>query len=119
MRTISAKASASAGTIQSQGDSATELKAADTPKHVQTASGTSKARAFPEGQQITQRGLEIYQSGGVRALYWAHAANLIAQAPWAGWGYGAFEFSFLNEYAAKMALQPQLLRADAASCVSF
>ena len=62
----------------------------------------------PEGQQLTQRGLEIYQSGGVRAQYWAHAANLIAQAPWTGWGYGTFEFTFLNEYAAKLALQPQL-----------
>ena len=62
----------------------------------------------PEGQQFTQRGLEIYQSGGLRTIFWAHAADLIYQAPWAGWGYGAFEFTFLNEYAAKLALQPQL-----------
>jgi O-antigen polymerase len=76
---------------------------------VLVALGVAIALGFkPEGQQITQRGMEIYQSGGVRALYWAHAANLIAQAPWAGWGYGAFEFTFLNEYAAKMMVQPQL-----------
>ena len=49
---------------------------------VLVALGVAIALGFkPEGQQFTQRGLEIYQSGGARAVYWAHAANLTAQAP--------------------------------------
>ncbi|WP_396433065.1 Wzy polymerase domain-containing protein [Limnohabitans sp.] len=74
---------------------------------VLVALGVAIALGFSP-EDTTQRGLEIYQSGGIRVLYWAHAANLIAQAPWAGWGYGAFEITFLNEYATKMMLQPQL-----------
>lgn len=60
----------------------------------------------PESQQVTQRGLEIYLSGGIRTLYWSHAADLIAKSPWSGWGYGSFEFTFLNEYANKVAINP-------------
>lgn len=45
-----------------------------------------------------KRGIEIYQSGGLRADYWLHALKLIAQSPWSGWGYGGFESTFLHHY---------------------
>jgi O-antigen polymerase len=45
------------------------------------------------------RGVEVYQSVGVRPTYWAFAAKLVAASPWTGWGYGGFEATFINEYA--------------------
>jgi len=62
----------------------------------------------PEGHRAVQRGFEMYQSIGVRTLFWSHALDLMAQAPWSGWGYGGFESTFLTQYAAKVALDPGL-----------
>lgn len=65
--------------------------------------------ARPEGASgVASRGLEIYQSGGVRIAYWTHSLHLIAQSPWIGWGYGGFESTFLHEYANRMAANPAL-----------
>ena len=59
-----------------------------------------------------KRGIEIYQSGGVRTLYWSYAAKLIAEAPWSGWGYGSFESVFLHQYMADKALNPAMLQIE-------
>lgn len=59
-----------------------------------------------------KRGLEIYQSGGMRSVYWPYAAKLIAQAPWRGWGYGSFESVFLHHYMADKALNPSMVQIE-------
>lgn len=59
-----------------------------------------------------KRGLEIYQSGGMRSIYWPYAAKLIAEAPWAGWGYGSFEPVFLQHYMADKALNPAMVQIE-------
>ncbi|HHQ4736311.1 TPA: Wzy polymerase domain-containing protein [Aeromonas veronii] len=59
-----------------------------------------------------KRGLEIYQSGGMRSIYWPYAAKLIAEAPWAGWGYGSFESVFLHHYMADKALNPSMVQIE-------
>ncbi|MGN5139821.1 Wzy polymerase domain-containing protein [Aeromonas sp. 164P] len=59
-----------------------------------------------------KRGLEIYQSGGMRSIYWPYAAKLIAQAPWRGWGYGSFESVFLHHYMADKALNPSMVQIE-------
>ncbi|MDX7676372.1 Wzy polymerase domain-containing protein [Aeromonas caviae] len=59
-----------------------------------------------------KRGLEIYQSGGMRSIYWPYAAKLIAEAPWAGWGYGSFESVFLQHYMADKALNPAMVQIE-------
>lgn len=59
-----------------------------------------------------RRGLEIYQSGGMRSIYWPYAAKLIAQMPWTGWGYGSFESVFLHHYMADKALNPAMLQIE-------
>lgn len=59
-----------------------------------------------------RRGLEIYQSGGMRSIYWPYAAKLIAQMPWTGWGYGSFESVFLHHYMADMALNPAMVQIE-------
>lgn len=59
-----------------------------------------------------KRGLEIYQSGGMRSIYWPYAAKLIAQAPWSGWGYGSFESVFLHHYMADKALNPSMVQIE-------
>jgi len=59
-----------------------------------------------------KRGLEIYQSGGMRSVYWPYAAKLIAQAPWSGWGYGSFESVFLHHYMADKALNPSMVQIE-------
>ncbi|HHQ4672483.1 TPA: Wzy polymerase domain-containing protein [Aeromonas veronii] len=59
-----------------------------------------------------KRGLEIYQSGGMRSIYWPYAAKLIAQAPWSGWGYGSFESIFLHHYMADRALNPSMAQIE-------
>ncbi|MGL5303282.1 MAG: Wzy polymerase domain-containing protein, partial [Aeromonas sp.] len=45
------------------------------------------------------RGLEIYQSGGVRTDIWLFSLDLISKHWLVGNGYGGFEATFLNEYA--------------------
>lgn len=59
-----------------------------------------------------KRGLEIYQSGGMRSIYWPYAAKLIAQMPWTGWGYGSFESVFLQHYMADKALNPAMVQIE-------
>ncbi|MFQ1907883.1 Wzy polymerase domain-containing protein [Aeromonas veronii] len=59
-----------------------------------------------------KRGLEIYQSGGMRSIYWPYAVKLIAQAPWSGWGYGSFESVFLHHYMADKALNPSMVQIE-------
>ncbi len=59
-----------------------------------------------------KRGLEIYQSGGMRSVYWPYAARLIAEAPWTGWGYGSFESVFLQHYMADKALNPAMVQIE-------
>lgn len=59
-----------------------------------------------------KRGLEIYQSGGMRSIYWPYAINLILQAPWTGWGYGSFESVFLHHYMADKALNPSMVQIE-------
>lgn len=64
------------------------------------------------GLSGAKRGLEIYQSGGMRSIYWPYAARLIAEAPWAGWGYGSFESVFLQHYMADKALNPAMVQIE-------
>lgn len=59
-----------------------------------------------------RRGLEIYQSGGMRSIYWPYAAKLIAQMPWTGWGYGSFESVFLHHYMADKALNQAMVQIE-------
>ncbi|WP_252353520.1 PglL family O-oligosaccharyltransferase [Aeromonas jandaei] len=59
-----------------------------------------------------KRGLEIYQSGGMRSIYWPYAIKLILQAPWTGWGYGSFESVFLHHYMADKALNPAMVQIE-------
>ena len=58
------------------------------------------------------RGIEVYQSQGMRPVYWAYAAKLIAQAPWTGWGYGEFEPTLLYKYMAEKALHPEMVQIE-------
>ncbi|MCF3099684.1 ligase [Aeromonas australiensis] len=64
------------------------------------------------GMAGVKRGVEIYQSGGMRSIYWPYAAKLIAQAPWSGWGYGSFESVFLHHYMADKALNPSMVQIE-------
>ncbi len=59
-----------------------------------------------------KRGLEIYQSGGMRSIYWPYAVKLIVQAPWSGWGYGSFESVFLHHYMADKALNQSMVQIE-------
>lgn len=59
-----------------------------------------------------KRGLEIYQSGGMRSVYWPYAIKLISQSPWTGWGYGSFESVFLHHYMADKALDPTMVQIE-------
>ncbi|WP_349918528.1 PglL family O-oligosaccharyltransferase [Aeromonas veronii] len=59
-----------------------------------------------------KRGLDIYQSGGMRSIYWPYAAKLIAESPWTGWGYGSFEPVFLEHYMADKALNPAMVQIE-------
>ncbi|MGY3888707.1 Wzy polymerase domain-containing protein [Aeromonas mytilicola] len=59
-----------------------------------------------------KRGVEIYQSGGYRPIYWVYCAKLIAEAPWTGWGYGSFESVFLQHYMADKALNPSMVQIE-------
>lgn len=60
------------------------------------------------GTSGVKRGVEMYQSAGVRWPIWTYSAKLIAQAPWTGWGYGNFEATLLNHYMADKALTPAM-----------
>ncbi|MHA7000951.1 PglL family O-oligosaccharyltransferase [Aeromonas schubertii] len=59
-----------------------------------------------------RRGMEIYQSGGMRSIYWPYAWQLILQKPWLGWGYGGFESLFLHSYMAEKALNPSMVQIE-------
>lgn len=64
------------------------------------------------GMTGVKRGIEIYQSGGYRPIYWAYCAKLISQMPWTGWGYGSFEPVFLQHYMADKAQHPAMVQIE-------
>lgn len=76
------------------------------------ALGVALGLASQYGMAGAKRGLEIYQSGGMRSIYWPYAARLIVEAPWSGWGYGSFESVFLQHYMADKALNPAMVQIE-------
>lgn len=74
--------------------------------------GVGLGLASQYGISGVKRGLEVYQSGGMRSVYWPYAAKLIAQSPLAGWGYGGFETTFLHHYMADKALNPAMVQIE-------
>lgn len=74
--------------------------------------GVGLGLASQYGISGVKRGLEVYQSGGMRSVYWPYAARLIAQSPLAGWGYGSFETTFLHHYMADKALNPAMVQIE-------
>ncbi|WOX51144.1 Wzy polymerase domain-containing protein [Aeromonas sp. CD] len=76
------------------------------------AIGVGLGIASQYGISGVKRGLEAYQSGGMRSIYWPYAAKLIAQSPWVGWGYGSFETTFLYHYMADKALNPAMVQIE-------
>lgn len=76
------------------------------------ALGVGLGIASQYGISGVKRGLEVYQSGGMRSIYWPYAAKLIAQSPWVGWGYGSFETTFLHHYMADKALNPAMVQIE-------
>lgn len=74
--------------------------------------GVGLGLASQYGISGVKRGLEVYQSGGMRSVYWPYAAKLIAEAPLAGWGYGSFETTFLHHYMADKALNPAMVQIE-------
>lgn len=76
------------------------------------ALGVALGLASQYGMAGAKRGLEIYQSGGMRSIYWPYAAKLIAETPWTGWGYGSFESVFLHHYMADKALNPAMVQIE-------
>ncbi len=76
------------------------------------ALGVALGLASQYGMAGAKRGLEMYQSGGMRSVYWPYAARLIAEAPWSGWGYGSFESVFLQHYMADKALNPAMVQIE-------
>nr|WP_310597308.1 Wzy polymerase domain-containing protein [Aeromonas aquatica] len=74
--------------------------------------GTALGLVSQYGMSGAKRGLEIYQSGGMRSIYWPYAAKLIGEAPWTGWGYGSFEPIFLQHYMADKALNPAMVQIE-------
>lgn len=54
------------------------------------------------------RGLDIYQTGGIRSVYWSYIIKLIMQSPLVGWGYGGFESTFLHEYMSDRFINPTM-----------
>lgn len=76
------------------------------------ALGVGLGIASQFGISGVKRGLEVYQSGGMRSIYWPYAAKLIAQSPWVGWGYGSFETTFLHHYMADKALNPAMVQIE-------
>lgn len=59
-----------------------------------------------------KRGLEIYQSGGMRSIYWPYALKLVSEQLWTGWGYGSFESVFLYHYMADKAMNPAMVQIE-------
>lgn len=59
-----------------------------------------------------KRGLEIYQSGGMRSIYWPYALKLVSERLWTGWGYGSFESVFLHHYMADKAMNPAMVQIE-------
>ncbi|WP_421228018.1 Wzy polymerase domain-containing protein [Aeromonas enteropelogenes] len=59
-----------------------------------------------------KRGLEIYQSGGMRSIYWPYAFKLVSEQLWTGWGYGSFESVFLHHYMADKAVNPAMVQIE-------
>ncbi|MEL3925778.1 Wzy polymerase domain-containing protein [Aeromonas enteropelogenes] len=59
-----------------------------------------------------KRGLEIYQSGGMRSIYWPYALKLVSEQLWTGWGYGSFESVFLHHYMADKAVNPAMVQIE-------
>ncbi|RQM70308.1 PglL family O-oligosaccharyltransferase [Aeromonas enteropelogenes] len=59
-----------------------------------------------------KRGLEIYQSGGMRSIYWPYALKLVSEQLWTGWGYGSFESVFLHHYMADKAMNPAMVQIE-------
>ncbi|MCK0185350.1 Wzy polymerase domain-containing protein [Aeromonas hydrophila] len=76
------------------------------------ALGIGLGIASQYGISGVKRGLEAYQSGGMRSIYWPYATKLIAQSPWVGWGYGSFETTFLHNYMADKALNPAMVQIE-------
>ncbi|HAT2491456.1 TPA: ligase [Aeromonas hydrophila] len=74
--------------------------------------GVGLGLASQYGISGVKRGLEVYQSGGMRSVYWPYAAKLIAESPLAGWGYGSFETTFLHHYMADKALNPAMVQIE-------
>ncbi|WP_256353765.1 PglL family O-oligosaccharyltransferase [Aeromonas sp. sif2433] len=74
--------------------------------------GIALGLASQYGMAGAKRGLEMYQSGGMRSIYWPYAAKLIAEAPWTGWGYGSFEPVFLQHYMADKAQNPAMVQIE-------
>lgn len=59
-----------------------------------------------------KRGLDIYQSGGMRSIYWPYALKLVSEQLWTGWGYGSFESVFLHHYMADKAMNPAMVQIE-------
>uniref|UniRef100_A0A3L0W764 Ligase n=1 Tax=Escherichia coli TaxID=562 RepID=A0A3L0W764_ECOLX len=76
------------------------------------ALGIGLGLASQYGISGVKRGLEVYQSGGMRSVYWPYAARLIVESPLAGWGYGSFETTFLHHYMADKALNPAMVQIE-------
>ncbi|RSM29655.1 ligase [Aeromonas salmonicida] len=76
------------------------------------ALGVGLGLASQYGISGVKRGLEVYQSGGMRSVYWPYAARLIVESPLAGWGYGSFETTFLHHYMADKALNPAMVQIE-------
>jgi O-antigen polymerase len=76
------------------------------------ALGVALGLASQYGMAGAKRGIEMYQSGGMRSIYWPYAARLIAEAPWSGWGYGSFESVFLQHYMADKALNSAMVQIE-------
>ncbi|HDN9014692.1 TPA: O-antigen ligase C-terminal domain-containing protein [Aeromonas salmonicida] len=74
--------------------------------------GVGLGLASQYGISGVKRGLEVYQSGGMRSVYWPYAARLIVESPLAGWGYGSFETTFLHHYMADKALNPAMVQIE-------
>lgn len=55
-----------------------------------------------------KRGLEIYQSGGVRSDIWSFTYHLVTQNWLVGIGYGGFESTFLHRYVEARSLSPDI-----------
>lgn len=76
------------------------------------ALGVGLALASMVKVEAVARGVEAYQSAGVRPTYWAFSAKLLAASPWAGWGYGGFEAAFIHEYADARMVNRDLPRVE-------